>query len=445
MARASITKRTVDAAKVSTKDLFIWDTELSGFGLKVTPSGGKIYVYQYRIAPPGEAAQTAAKRYTIGKHGNLTPEQARKRARELAALVEGGVDPRQRDLDRIAVEAEAMRRARELERIESELAFKKVAALWLDYYENEKERRPSSVSLAKLVVNSYLIPKLGDKPAPHVGRADLQPILDNIPSSRKGMRRAVFAYASVLFGWLAKRGDIPANPLAAMVKPEAPKSRDRVLDDDELATIWEATSSLNDPFGAFFRLLILTGQRRSEVANLAWQELDRTTLTWTIPAGRAKNGVAHIVPLSSPVVEELDALACMGGAWPKTGFVFTTTGTTPISGISKAKLALDAAAAKSRNGEDATTETEIPSWRIHDLRRTLATGFQRLGIRFEVTEAVLNHVSGAKGGIAGIYQRHDWKDEKRTALDAWARHVEAETGDRSASNVVVIGSGKAVR
>ena len=123
MAGISITKRTVDAAKPAAKDHFLWDNDISGFGLKVTPAGGKIYVYQYRIARPGEAARTPAKRYTIGKHGNLTPDEARKRAKELAALVERGVDPRQRELDDIAAKDEAERLAQEKARIEGELAF----------------------------------------------------------------------------------------------------------------------------------------------------------------------------------------------------------------------------------------------------------------------------------------------------------------------------------
>ncbi len=446
----SITKRTVDAAKPAVKDHFIWDDDISGFGLKVTPAGGKVYVYQYRIARPGQASRTPAKRYTIGKHGNLTPDEARKRAKELAALVERGIDPRQQELDELAAKDEAERLAAEKARIEEELAFRKIATLWLDHYENEKARRPSSVSLAKLVVNRYLAPALNNKPIPHIARADIQPIIDAIPVGRKGIRRAVFAYASVLFGWAAKRGDIASNPLTDMVKPEAPKSRDRVLSDEELAEIWHASEAVNQPFGQFFRLLILTGQRRSEVAGMTWAELDRASSAWTIPGARAKNGVAHIVPLSEAVLAELDRLAQSGAAsdelqeqpvWPKSGYVLTTTGKTPISGITKARNALDAAVLKARM-EEARPQDEsakpLPAWRLHDIRRTVATGFQRLGIRFEVTEAVLNHVSGAKGGIAGIYQRHDWKYEKRTALETWARHVASILRAEVEENVVVL-------
>jgi len=426
VAKANITKRTVDSIQPSDRDQFVWDTDLSGFGLKVTPAGRKVYIYQYRIAAPGAADRTPAKRYTIGKHGALTPDQARKRAEQLAGMVANGIDPRQSEIDRHAAENEAKQAAAEKARLEGDLAFENIAALWLDHYEHEKGRRPSSIRQAKLVVDKHLKPRLAHKPLPHIGRSDLQPIIDAIPVVQKGMRRAVFAYASVLFGWAARRGDIPANPLADMEKPVAPKPRDRVLSDVEVLAVWNAAASVSEPFDSFFRLLILTGQRRGEVAGMAWAELDRATTTWTVPADRAKNGVAHIVPLSAPVVAELHRLskAAQKGKgiqdenkWPKVGLVLTTTGKTPISGITKAKSALDAAVPKS--GESGP----LPGWRIHDIRRTVATGFQRLGIRFEVTEAVLNHISGAKGGIAGVYQRHDWKDEKRAALEAWARHL----------------------
>lgn len=429
MAKANISKRTVDAAEPGPKPYLVWDEKLSGFGLKVTPAGGKVYVYQYRVADPGKVRETAPARYTIGKHGSLTPDQARKRAQELAALVVQGIDPRELEADNRAAKHEAKRKAAEKARLETDLAFSRMADLWLAHYENEKERRPSSVRQAKLVVTKYLKPSLGNKPMPHITRADLRPILDAVPLAKKAMRRAVFAYASVLFGWATGRGDIDRNPLKDMAKPPAPKARDRVLADDELVEVWNAAETTGHPWGPFFRLAILTGQRREEVAALRWKELDRGAKDWTIPAERAKNGVAHIVPLSNAVVAELDGLAG-GEAWPKSGYVLTTTGRSPISGFSKAKKALDAKVEELRSGEP------LAAWRVHDLRRTVATGLQRLGVRYEVNEAVLNHVSGAKGGVAGTYQKHDWKDEKRVALDAWARYVKVLVHPADAENVV---------
>ena len=406
---------------------------MAGFGLKITPAGGKVFVFQYRVARPGEAAKTAAKRITIGKYGKLTPDQARTRARELAAMVELGTDPRQAELDRIAAAELEKRTSDERERLEGELAFSRVADQWLDYYENEKGRRPSSLRQAKTVVENHLKPALGDKPIPHIGRAELQPIIDSIPARQRATRRSVFAYTSSLFGWAAKRGTIGANPLLSMEKPPAANARERVLSDSELAAVFRATSACGPTFGPYFRLLILTGQRVSEVAGMEWREIDRANAVWIIPAERAKNKAAHLVPLSAPVLEELDRLAGVAGEekpnWPSAGYVLTTNGKAPISGFSKARASLNAAVAKARDDED------LDAWKTHDLRRTLATGLQRLGVRFEVTEAVLNHVSGSRSGVAGIYQRHDWKEEKRSALDAWARHVASIVNPAPADNV----------
>jgi integrase len=403
VARLRISKSSVDAAQPSDRDRLFWDDKLAGFGLKITPRGRKVYVYRYRIARPGEAAKTHPITYTIGTHGSVTPDEARKLAGVLAGRVAEGGNPQVERSDRKRASV-----------IDKDLGFIKRADLWLEHYEHEKGRRPSSVDQAKLVVRNHLKPGLKDRPLPLIGRADIQAVIDRIPIQQKAMRRAVFAYASVFFGWAASRGDIPRNPLIEMAKPDAPKARDRTLNDGELISIWRASTTLKKPFGPFYRLLIITGQRRNEVASLRWEDLDRELARWTIPADKAKNGQVHIVPLTQLTILELDALA--GDNWPASGYVLTTTGKNPISGFSKAKKLLDAKIAKEGK--------ELPDWRVHDLRRTLATGLQRLGVRFEVTEAVLNHISGAKGGVAGIYQRHDWLDEKRAALDAWATELE---------------------
>lgn len=448
MATKTINKTTIDQAKPGERDWFIWDSALPGFGLKVTPAGGKVYVFQYRLAAPGEAANTTARRYTIGKHGPLTPDQARKRAKDLAALVTQGIDPRQRELD---AKADAERRRAEdaeRERRQSDLEFGRIADLWLDHYEHEKSRRPASVRQARLVIDNHLRPALAGTPMPDIGRDELEPIIDGLPAAQKAMRRAVHVYAAVLWGWAVRRRYAHENPLLGMEKPAAPASRDRVLKDTELLEVWRAADSLAAPFDSFIRLLILTGQRRSEVTGMTWGEIDRAAATWTIPADRAKNKAAHIVPLVPSAVAELDRLAlkALGGIWPDdgpewpvSGHVLSTIGKTPISGISKAKRSLDEAIAKAR----AEVESEpIEAWRLHDLRRTMATGLQKLGVRFEVTEAVLNHVSGAKSGVAGVYQQHDWQDEKRAALQAWAKRV-IELGRKSGSNVIKIAERRA--
>lgn len=159
----------------------------------------------------------------------------------------------------------------------------------------------------------------------------------------------------------------------------------------------------------------MTGQRREEVSSLTWEELDQTESLWTLPGDRAKNGEPNRVPLNDLAISVLDSVAGRP-VWPRRGKVFATSTGGSFTGYHKGKEKLDRMIAEDC-GE------ALQPWRLHDLRRTLATGFQRLGVRFEVTEAVLNHVGGSRAGVAGIYQRHDWKVEKRQALDLWNDHI----------------------
>jgi integrase len=232
--------------------------------------------------------------------------------------------------------------------------------------------------------------------------------------------------------------------MADMLAPASVPSRDRVLNDDELVACWRSAAADNSPFGNIVQLLIATGQRRDEVVGLDWAEISMSQAVWTIPAERSKNGVAHLVPLNDLALAILEGL---GGATRRRGLIFSTTGKTPVSGISKFKRRLDAAMliqmqdAAEPAGLEAS-EIKLAPWRLHDVRRTVATGLQRLGVRFEVTEAILNHVSGAKSVVAGVYQRHDWKDEKRAALTAWGEHLVRLTGGEQSTNNVVALAGR---
>jgi integrase len=422
--RAPLTKKLVESVPPGPRDAFLWDVDPVGFGLKVTPSGGRIFVYQYRAERAGKQG-TSARRYTIGPFGKLTPDQARKRAKELAATVALGGDPMEQERASKVERDATVEAALEKIRLESELALNVIAARWLDDYEQVKERRPASIRQASLVVRNHLLPRLGAVPMPHIGQRDVQAIVDAIPLEQRGMRRAVYAYGRILWTWAIARQYVDHNPFIAIEKPQAPKARERVLADGELKVLWEATQTAHPLFGALFRLLVITGQRRSEVAEARWEEFDRAESCWTIPVKRSKNGKAHIVPLAPLAVAELDRLAGSDD-WPSNGFILSTTGRTPISGISKAKRALDVAMG-------------VDDWRLHDIRRSVATGLQKIATRFEVTEAVLNHVSGAKSGIAGVYQKHDWAPEKRTALEAWARRLDEIINDaKSVSNVIAM-------
>jgi integrase len=224
------------------------------------------------------------------------------------------------------------------------------------------------------------------------------------------------AYGRSCFGWLSRRGAIEINAFDNIPPPAQERSRDRVLSDAELGAVWRSADRLNLMWRAILHLLVLTGQRRGEVAGLRWDELDLAAATWSLPAARTKNARAHTVPLAPAAVQIIKQIPRFAGC----PLVLSNGRGAPPSGFGRVKLRLDELIAN-----DLTTASD---WTLHDLRRTVATGLQRLGTRLEVTEAVLNHVSGSRAGIVGIYQRHHWEKEKRDALDAWAGHVAACVG-----------------
>ncbi len=418
MATAKITKRSVDAVAASVADQFLWDEDLRGFGLKTTPAGKKVYLLQYRLGGRG----FATKRMTIGAHGSpWTPAGARDEAERLLALVRQGTDPA---LDR-----------NERRRASVDLAFDAYVTKFLEDY-GRKAWRTRTYTVAESYLRRYVTPILKKKPLPSIRRSDISGVFDALPPGKIALPRNVFAQVRKLFAWAVDRGDIERSPLEGFKGPSTVASRDRVLSDDELEVVWLAAGDLAYPFGTLVRFLIATGQRRDECAGISWGELDQAQAEWVIPASRAKNKSAHTVPLNALAVALLDALS-NGDKWPKKGLVFTTNGVTPVSGYSRAKARLDKLVTK-RNKDEPLTP-----WRLHDLRRTLATGLQRLGVRFEVTEAVLNHVSGSKSGVAGVYQRHDWKQEKRDALDAWAAHIERVLHGADVTNVIALAGRRA--
>jgi integrase len=395
-----LTKRTVDDTRPdSSQRIYVRDDDLKGFGLTVTPSGAKSYFVEYRL-PGGRAA--AKGRIVIGRHGSpWTPDSARREAINILAAVRRGIDPK------------------EQRKIDDDLAFSNYADGFL-----ARSQSLRSIKHMTAVFRLHITPVFRSTPLPTITRAAVSRLIADVAAGSPATAHYVHAVLRRLFRTAVSRGDLQASPMQDMEPPASVASRDRVLTGAEISALWKAASSLSARFGTAIRLLILTGQRRSEVLGMDFSELDVAGATWTIPASRSKNGLAHVVPLSPPAMAKLIAL---GADSRREGLVFTTTGTTPISGVSKMKRALD------------RLMGEPPAWRLHDIRRTVATGLQRLGIRFEVTEAVLNHVSGAKSGIAGVYQRHDWKDEKRAALDAWAAHVLAVIDEgAAASNVVTL-------
>lgn len=432
MAHMKISLRTVQAAEVPTgNDIYYWDTELRGFGLRVTPKGVRSYVVQYRL--PGRAAQ----RKTLGIHGSaLTPEQARQIASVMLFDAKQGNDPAQA----------AKKRTRDA----IDLEFGRYIETFTEGY--LKHEWKDSWADGKRQLELHALPHLKGRPLPEIEKHELAAIIRRI-KDRPALARNTHAVLRKLFVWAVDQGDLTHNPMPSAPPPV--KARKRVLTPDEMAAVWLASFKLNRPMGQFVRLLCATLQRRSEVSDLPWSEINETLRMWREEGERVKNENDHLVPLNALACEVLADMAAgpippdKVKAWPRKGLVFTTTGTTPISGLSKVKAKLDREMLPilqkiADRRADALGEPRelafLPPWRFHDIRRTGTTQMQALGVPIEVTEKVINHTSGETAGIRGVYNLHAYTKEKREALDKWGEHLRRIIEDaEKESNVVPIG------
>lgn len=249
---------------------------------------------------------------------------------------------------------------------------------------------------------------------------DYRDIEKLIAKLQPGAQRNAFAVLSAFFRWKPVARVMGRNIIELAEAPAKPPSRERVLTTEEIKTVWKAAAKCGYPFGPMAQLLLLTGQRRDEIANLQWAEISADLTTITLEGSRTKNGRAHVVPLAplaKSIIEVLPKIADADGN--PSEYLFTTTGKTPFSGFSNGKKALDKQCG----------EPSLPDWHLHDLRRTCATELAKLGIKQEVTEAILNHKTGKVSGVAAIYNRYDYQEEKHDALKQWATRIQAINGD----------------
>jgi integrase len=241
---------------------------------------------------------------------------------------------------------------------------------------------------------------------------------------------------SGLFSWGKDHRRVAMNPVAAVAAPAASKARDRVLSNTELRLLWQACDQLEPPWARAIRLLSLTGQRLNEIAAMGWSELIEGGAVLSLPSTRTKNGRPHLVPLPQAAQEIIASVPRIEGS----SYVFTVTGKHAIAGWDRAKRKLDAAMLELARKDD--PRAEIAPWRIHDVRRTVASGLAGLGVPPVAIEATLNHVSGARASVAGVYNRHSYSAEKKAALDRWAQHVAGIVSDRPANIVSLDAAGR---
>ncbi|SEP22406.1 Phage integrase family protein [Methylobacterium sp. UNC300MFChir4.1] len=373
------------ALPVGKSELYAWDDTLKGFGVKLNAGGSRNYLIQYR------ARDGRTRRVVVGKVGTLTLDEARKRARDLLSGVQVGIDPH-------AEKAAAKVRAAVTLGIVAEAYLKQA----------ESRLRSRSFEQVERHLKRDWQP-LTSMPVNEIKRANVATQLNLIAVDGHRVKAARARSAlSAMFTWAMGEGLADSNPVVGTNKPADEKARDRVLNEKELRAIWLACR--DDTYGRIVRLLLLTGQRRDEVGSMRETELDLAAAVWTIPAERTKNGLVHEVPLSRPALDIL-------GAHPRTEgrSLLFGYGVGAFSGWSNSKERMDKRIAASG--------LAMAPWRLHDLRRTAATGMASIGVLPHVVEAVLNHISGSKAGVAGIYNRATYAREKREALDLWAAHV----------------------
>jgi integrase len=232
--------------------------------------------------------------------------------------------------------------------------------------------------------------------------------------------RSMSRVLSKFFAWLLQERKIASNPTIGVYCPPPPKARERSLSPEEIHWFWRGCDAVGYPFGPLCKLLLLTGCRREEASAITHSEIKENGTLWSLTGARTKDRKPHAVPLSPLVRRIINGLPRIES---EAGYLFTTNGRSSISGFSKYKRRLDAAmlaAARQERGKG----VEIPPWRLHDLRRSAATGLAGLGVEPHIIKAALNHVSGFRAGVAGTYNVATYAKEKRGALERWSRHVQ---------------------
>lgn len=411
----------------------------SGLAIRISTKGMKTFSYLYRFAGK-------PRRMTLGVYRDrvldassqaaahdarglpyLTLADARIKLAEAKKKRDAGIDPG----------AEAVKGHRVERKAQT------VSELITGYVERyaKLHKRPSSAAEDARMLNKDVRSAWGGRKASSITRADVLELLDEVVARGSPIAaNRLLAVVRKMFRWAVRQGIISTSPAFEIDRPGGREaSRDRVLIPTEIAEVWQAAGDLKPPYPQLVRLLLATGQRRGEVAGMRRRELDLEAKLWTIPRTRTKNGLDHEVPLSPLAMEMLRPSI---PADDNRQFMFTSgrRGDRPIQEFKGAKRRLDALILKARKeaaeiaGEDPVQVVPMPHWTLHDLRRTVRTGFSRLRLEPEISERVLNHVPA---GVRRTYDVHAYRDEKREVLDAWATHLQQLIDTAAAGDKVV--------
>ena len=404
MARA-LTTRTVETTRPGPERREIPDAHMPGLYLVLQPSGARSWAVRYRIGG-------RPRKHTLGSYPAVDLKTARNLASKALRAAAEGRDPGRE---------KANERAAGLDTVEA------IADLFIERH-CKQANRPRTVEGTERLLRQYVLPRWKGRLAREITRRDVIDLLDRVVDSGKPTTaNRVLAAVRKMFNWAVARDILHATPCVGVEPPADERSRDRVLTDGELRNVWMAAQKIGGPYGALVKLLILTGQRRDEVARLPWSEIDLQARVWALPPERTKNNRPHEIPLSAAAVAVLEALPRIGAK-----FALTTNGNAPSSNYAKSQLRLKA-----------LLPADMAHWQLHDIRRTVASGMARLGIGLPIIEKALNHASGSFAGIVAVYQKHEFAAEKRRALESWGNFVTALVSDRPRKNVVSIRKGRA--
>jgi integrase len=383
MPRIRLTKSAIDSLPASKSDVVYWDAGCPGFGVKVTPKGRKVFIVLYRTAGAG----SKLRKYTIGPYGRVTLHQARVAAQKVFAAKLEGRDP--------AAEKRAARRRIVADRVEDLLE---------TFIAQRLSQNRSGGEIARLL-RRELGKTWAGRSIHEISKRDVVEVVTAIEQrgAPVAANKALKATKTFL-RWCVGRAVLDQSPAEGVPLPSKEVSRDRVLDDNELAQVILAARKIGGPYGGIVELLALTGQRREEIARLHREELDLARRIWIIPKSRTKNAKAHVVHLSG---QSMAVLKCADQRGP---YVLSLLGTKPFQEFSRAKRRLDQLSG-------------VIGWRLHDLRRTCVSGMARLGVAPHVADKILNHQAGTISGVAAVYQRHEFLLERKDALDRWGAHV----------------------
>lgn len=366
------------------KRIEVWDEKIPGFGVRISPTGVKTFVMMYYAAG-------TKRRLTIGRYPVKSLADARRDAIAVLKQVADGHDP------------QGNRNAQP-----NQYTFDDVITEFVRLH-CARHNRVNHAHETERLLRSHFATRWGGRDIRVITRGDILQVIDAaVDAGTPSLANHTLAAIRKMFNWCVERGIVDTSPCARLSRPAPLSARDRVLNDDEVAAVWSASQDLSVPFSHIVQLLLLTAQRRGEVAGMCWNEIDWQNCTWTIPPGRTKNKRTQTVPLSPRALDVLRSTPKLHDR-----FVFPARGNdaaTP-SGFSKMKLRLD-------------TLSGVSAWTLHDLRRTAATHMARDGIAPHVIERILNHSSEILGGVAGIYNRFEYLPEMRVALDRWSEKLE---------------------